>query len=173
MKSHFLYQGLLLAGGGYVARAVQTTYSENMRVAVPGQLARMSPVDLISRNVEDVAGIGFGIVVQQGVRDDGCTADLTTVAMTADRFLGITVRERSVRPETPNGFAQYESARIIRKGPIWVMTGGAVNAGDDVTVTLASGLLGTAAVGAGIIAIPRARWETSTAGAALAVLQLN
>src|SRR5690606_16869272 len=97
----------------------------------------------------------------------------TLTSLDAYNFLGITVRERSVRPETPNKFAQYESARIMRKGVIWVETGGAVNAGDDVTVTVATGALGTTAVGAGVVAIPNARWESSTSGAGLAKLRLG
>lgn len=157
--------------------AVQTSYSENIRPALAGQIANMEPVDLISRTVADVAGIGFGKVVQEaaadGSKDGQCTADLDTADMDAYKFLGITVRERSVRPETPNAFAQYESARIMRKGVIWVEVAGAVKAGEDVTVTLATGVLGTAAVGAGVVAIPNARWESSTSGAGLAKLRLG
>lgn len=157
--------------------AVQTSYSENIRPALAGQIANMEPVDLISRTVADAAGIGFGKVVQEaaadGSKDGQCTADLDTADMDAYKFLGITVRERSVRPETPNAFAQYESARIMRKGVIWVEVAGAVSAGQDVTVTLATGVLGTAAVGAGVVAIPNARWESSTSGAGLAKLRLG
>lgn len=151
--------------------ATQTTYSETIAAAKAGMIANTEPVTLISRTVETVAGVGFGKVVQQGAGDNGCKSDLT--AMTADTYLGVTVRERSVRPETPDQFAQYESARIMRKGVIWVMTDGAVAAGSDVTVTLATGGLGTAAVAAGIIAIPGARWDSSTAGAGLAKLRLG
>lgn len=150
---------------------IQDTYSENIRTAVAGQIANTEPVTLISRTVETVAGIGFGAVVQQGAADDGCKSDLT--GMTADTYLGITVRERSVRPETPSLFARYESARIMRKGVLWVMTDGAVAAGNDVTVTLATGGLGTAAVAAGIVAIPNARWDSSTTGAGLAKVRLG
>lgn len=150
---------------------VQTTYTENMRVAVAGMIANMEPVTLISRNVETAAGIGFGKVVQQGTRDEGCIVDLT--GFDADKYLGITVRERSVRPETPDLFAQYESARIMRKGVIWVTVAAAVTAGTDVTVTTATGVLGSTAVGAGVVAIPGARWESSTAGAGLAKVRLG
>ncbi|AGC35703.1 virion structural protein [Rhizobium phage RHEph06] len=152
---------------------VQSTYTENLRVGVAGQRANMEPVDLISRSVEDVAGLGFGIVVQQGAADKGCTGDLNTAAMDAYKFLGVTMRERGVNPETPNGWAKGESALIMRKGVIWVQVDGAVAAGNDVTVTLATGKLGTKAVAAGIIAIPNARWETSAADLGLAQLRLS
>src|SRR5690606_16951343 len=157
--------------------AVQTSYSETIGAARAGQIANEEPVVLISRTVADADGIGFGKVVQEaahdGSKDDMCTADLDTADMDAYTFLGITVRERSVRPETPNQFAQYESARIMRKGVIWVEVAGAVKAGEDVTVTLATGALGSTAVGAGIVAIPNARWESSTSGAGLAKLRLG
>lgn len=153
--------------------SVQDTYVAGIRAAVAGQRANMEPVDLISRSVETVAGIGFGIVVQQGAADNGCISDLNTVAMTAQRFLGITMRERGTRPETPDIFAQRQSALIMRKGVIWVPVAVAVTPADIVTVTLATGVIGKTAVGAGVVAIPNARWETSTAGAGLAQLRLG
>lgn len=157
--------------------AVQTSYSENIRPAVAGQIANTEGAVLISRTVADAAGIGFGKVVQEaaadGSKDGQCTGDLDTADMDAFKFLGVTVRERSVRPETPSKFAQYESARIMRKGVIWVEVAAAVKAGEDVTVTLASGVLGTASVGAGVVAIPNARWDSSTSGAGLAKLRLG
>lgn len=157
--------------------AVQTSYSENIRPAVAGQIANMEDAVLISRTVADAAGVGFGKVVQEaaadGTKDGQCTGDLNTAAMDAFKFLGVTVYERSVRPETPTKDGQYESARIMRKGVAWVEVASAVVAGTDVTVTLATGVLGSAAVGAGVVAIPNARWDSSTAGAGLAKLRLG
>jgi hypothetical protein len=151
--------------------AIQTAYNETIDAGRAGARVNMEPVDLISRTVEDEAGIGFGKVVQQGAADKGCTATLT--GMTAQTYLGVTMRERGVRPETPNAFAQYESALIMRKGVIWVEVAVAVAPSDIVTVTLASGIIGKTAVGAGVVAIPNARWETSTSGAGLAALRLG
>jgi hypothetical protein len=157
--------------------AVQTTYSETMSAARAGMIANTEAATIISRTVADAAGIGFGKVVQEAVADgskDGqCTGDLDTADMDAFKFLGITIYDRSVRPETPNKFAQYESARIMRKGVIWVEVAGAVKAGEDVTVTLSTGVLGTASVASGVVAIPNARWESSTSGAGLAKLRLS
>jgi hypothetical protein len=151
--------------------AVQSTYNETMDAARAGMRANMEPVDLISRTVETAAGVGFGKVVQQGGADKGCKSDLS--GMTAQTYVGITMRERGVRPETPNAFAQYESALIMRKGVIWVEVAVAVTPADIVTVTLASGVIGKTAVGAGVVAIPNARWESSTSGAGLAMLRLG
>lgn len=157
--------------------AIQTSYSETIEAARAGMIANEEPAVVISRTIIDAAGVGFGKVVQEastnGSTDGRCTADLDTADMDAYKFLGITVRDRSVRPETPNKFAQYESVRILRQGVIWVEVAGAVNAGNDVTVTLATGVLGTAAVTTGIVAIPNARWESSTSGAGLAKVRLS
>lgn len=151
--------------------AIQTTYPANIRPGIAGARANMEPVDLISRSVETVAGIGFGKVVQQGTNDNGCKSDLT--GMTALTYLGITMLDRGTRPETPDLFAQYESARIMRKGVIWVQVGEAVTPASIPTVTLATGVIGDTAVGAGVVAIPNARFDTSTAGAGLAQLRLG
>lgn len=153
---------------------IQTTYNERIDAARVGQIVNEEPSVLISRTVEDVAGIGFGKAVMQGSEDDFCTADLdeTGNIVTAFSFLGITVRERSVRPETPDVFAQHESARIMRKGVIWVMTAGAVDAGKQAYVSSATGGLDDASGGA-FVAIPNSRWDTSTTGAGLAKLRLG
>lgn len=151
--------------------AIQNTYATNIRAAVAGARANMEPVDLISRSVETVDGVGFGKVVQQGALDNGCKADLT--GMTAQTYLGVTMLDRGTRPETPDVFARYESARIMRKGVIWVQADAAVGPGDVPTVTLATGAIGKTAVGAGIVAIPGARFDTSTTGAGLVQLRLS
>lgn len=155
---------------------VQTAYNENMRPGIAGAQADMTPSTILSRTVETAAGIGFGKVVRQGTGDKGIISDLATVAMDADSFVGITVVDRGVaNPVAADAdkYPQYSSARVMTKGTIWVEVAGAVAAGTDVTVTLATGVLGSASVGAGVVAIPRARWETSTAGAGLAVVRLQ
>ena len=152
--------------------SVQTTYQENQGVAREGQIANTALNDIASRTVEDAEGIGFGKIVQEGANDGGCTADLDTSDITATSFLGITVRERSRTAEDPNKFTQYDSARILRKGPIWVQASVAVNAGDPVYVVRATGAFHNAADAARVL-IPNARYETSTSGAALAVVLLK
>lgn len=151
--------------------AIQTTYATNIRAAVAGARANMEPVDLISRSVETVAGIGFGKVVQQGTLENQCKSDLT--GMTAQTYLGITMLDRGTRPETPDVFARYESARIMRKGVIWVVVGEAVTPASIPTVTLATGVIGDTAVGAGVVAIPNARFEGSASADGLVQLRLG
>jgi hypothetical protein len=85
--------------------------------------------------------------------------------------IGFTVLDRSVRPETPNSFAQYESARLMRKGVLWVNAAGTVAAGDPVYVQ-SSGALSNAP-GNGKVRVKGARWETSRTGAGLAQMRVN
>lgn len=152
--------------------AVQSTYSATMSAARAGMRANEEPVRLISRDVETAGGIGFGIVVAQGVRDGGCI--VMGASHTASDFLGVTMLQRNTDPANVDKFPQNESALIMNEGVIWVATGAAVAAGDAVVVTLATGLLSAAAPGAGVLALPGARWDSSTTGAGqLAKLRLT
>lgn len=147
--------------------AVQTSYSENIRAGVPGALVNTEPSTLISRNVESSGGIEFGTAVARGTSDNGAIA--VTTGVTA--ILGIAVRERSVRPETPNKFAQYDSARIATKGVVFVTASVAVNQGDPVYVTVATGAF-VKSSGAGNVQIANAVYDSTTAGAGLVKVRL-
>lgn len=149
--------------------AVQTNYSAVMAAAYAGMIASTEPNELISRNVETAAGIGFAVPVIQGAADNGC--DLVSAAV--DAVIGITVRDQSV---TGDKFEQYDSALLMRKGPIWVTVtdAGGVAAGDDVWVKVADGTFSNADAGAsGSIKLPGCRWETSAANGELALLRVN
>lgn len=142
--------------------SVQTSYPDNIAPAVAGMRANEEPATLISRTVETAAGISFGVGVMQGTEDKGC--DISD----GSSLLGVTVRDRSVSPEVPNKFAQYESARIMMSGCIWVLNSGGVSAGDPVHV-LNNGVFANS----GGTLIENARWETSAADGKLAVLRLG
>lgn len=140
---------------------VQSTYSSNIPIGYAGGIANEEPRVLISRNVEDVAGIAFGLAVMQGTEDKDCTVSDGT------DFLGVTVRDQSVDPSAPNLFAELSEARIMTSGVIWVANDGGVNAGDPV-VALAAGALGTSSSPL----VTNGRWETSAADGELAQLRL-
>jgi len=140
---------------------VQSTYADNIPVGYVGGLVNEEPKTLISRNVEDAAGIAFGLAVMQGTEDKDC------VVCDGSDFLGVTVRDQSVDPANPNKFAELDNARIMTKGVIWVANSGGVSAGDPV-VALAAGALGTGT--APIVA--NARWDTTAATGELAQLRL-
>jgi len=140
---------------------VQTDYLDNIPAGYAGAIANEEPRTLISREVETVAGIGFGKAVMQGSDDFGC------IIGDGSEFLGVTVRDQSVDPAAPDLFERYASARIMTKGVIWVINTGGVEAGDPVSLEAAGGF-GTG----GSVEIDGARWDTSAETGLLAQLRL-
>jgi hypothetical protein len=146
--------------------AVQSTYREEIREAIAGQIADMTPATLMSRTVETVAGIGFGVAVEQGAEDRGCALfDGGTV-------LGITVRERSVDANVADEFAQHEEARIMTKGTVWVTCVTGCSAGDGVFVRPSNGDFQDSSANSAV-QIAGARWDTSAGAGELAIVRLG
>jgi hypothetical protein len=140
---------------------IQDTYDSNIPAAYAGQIANMVAATLISRSVEDASGLGLGVPAYQGANDNGCSA-------TGTDLIGVTVRDRNLDPATPNVYGQYESARIMTQGAIWVQVSSAVSAGDAVTVT-GAGEFSTS----GGTTVPGARFDTSADTDGLAVIRMT
>ena len=80
-----------------------TTYKQEMDAGVAGAIATTENKDIVSRNVETAAGIGFGLAVVQGVNDKGIR-----LATTGDtKILGVTVLDR-----TAGGFNQWQVCSV-------------------------------------------------------------
>lgn len=143
--------------------AIQSSVTERMRKAVAGQRATMIPATMISRTVESAAGLAFGVAAARGANDNGCK-----VWETGNTFLGITIRERSINPDTQaDKFAQYEAARIMTKGDVWVVAGAAVADGEPVYLVAATGAFTN--VSSGNIAINGIFDSTAASGALVKV----
>ena len=140
---------------------VQSTYADTISAGYAGAIVNTEPRVLISRTVEDAAGIAFGLAVMQGTADHG------VVVSDGSEFLGVTVRDQSVDPANPSIFAEDDTAVIMTKGVIWIANSGGVTAGDTVEM-LAAGALGSATA----TAIPSARWDTTADDGELAQLRL-
>ena len=137
-------------------------YKSQPDVGVAGSISTTENRDIKSRTVEDAAGIAFGLAVAQGVNDKGIRA-----VKTGDtKFVGITALDLSSRDYAK--FVQYESARILKKGVIWVQVTEDVKAGDDVAVDLATGKFNKAGA-----KYPNARFETSAVAGGLAQVELK
>ena len=145
-------------------------YSENYatdpEVAQEGQVADTSPAVILSRTVD--AEIGFGKAVQKGAKQH-------SVKAAVDKVDGITVRSQATgaRAANQDAYPAGDTAAIITQGPIWVKVDSTVVEGDDVTVTVATGLFGTKAVAAGVIAVPGAVFDTGAAANGLARIRIN
>lgn len=137
---------------------VQTTYPVNIPRTKVGHVPNMLQADIISRTVETVAGVAFGAPVAQGADPLGC------IAYAGTGFIGVAVRDRAIRHTAADIFLQYDSARILRKGPISVIAAVNVVAGDLVYVTSAGAFTNSAS---GNVQIPNSRWETTTLAGAV------
>ena len=137
-------------------------YKSQPDVGVAGSIATTENRDIKSRTVEDAAGIAFGLAVAQGANDKGIRA----VKAGDTKFVGITALDLSSRDDAK--FVQYESARILKKGGIWVEVTEDVKAGDDVAVDLATGKFNKSGA-----KYPNARFETSGVAGGLAQIELK
>lgn len=119
--------------------ANQTSYAERHSQGFPGMIASTIPNTLISVNTEESSGIAFGAPVVKGTGDrDGKVPNATG----ENNFLGVAVREVSSRLATAAGvdkFNQYDEARLMTKGDIWVTAGENVAAGEAVFIDEATG----------------------------------
>lgn len=143
---------------------LQSSYLATHAKAIAGMIADMVPRDVISRTVQDVAGIGFGKVVYQG------TADRQITATPSAKAIGITVIDPSRPVESGDKYAQYDEAAVLIKGAIWVTVSGSVVAGDPAYRTAGNAF---SAASSGNTALANARFETSAANGELAVIRLR
>ncbi len=141
---------------------VQSTFNAAHARWVEGMVLNSEPCVVVSREVETVAGIGFGKIAQRGTGDHQIK-----VSAASPKYLGITVLDPSKMGDT---YAQYDTAAIITKGVIVVQASVAVAAGDDVYFVPATGVFTN--VSTSNVQIPNAKWDTSTAGAGLAAIRL-
>lgn len=145
---------------------VQTTYNENIRPAVEGQLADERQKSIKSLTVENSEGVGFGKPVGYGSSGEQCKPIASGQATV---FAGITVRDRSVL--TGEKFSQYESARVITEGPVWVKVAQTVAPGDTAYVRPSNGDFQKDNTNSGVAIA--GRFETAATSGNLARLMLN
>lgn len=145
---------------------VQTTYGESQPIAIEGAKVNGEEYNAITR-VAEIA-IPFARPVMRGAADLGCL--LATAAMTAVNFLGISVRDVSVRPSAGGGYPLRGNVTILTQGSIWVRVGEAVTPGGVPLYDTATGKFMVTA-GAGRVALG-AGWEfdSTAANNGLAIL---
>lgn len=98
----------------------------------------------------------------------GDVALVTVSALTAPRFLGITVLDRAVDPSSPDLFRINDTVPVLTKGVIWVTVTGAVVAGDPAFFS-AAGAIGAS----GAFPIPNSRFDTAASDGGLAKLRIG
>lgn len=150
--------------------SAQTSYSINQNAAYAGLIYAQAPHDIISRSVETVAGIGFGVAVSRGTDKD------KQAVLGGTDFIGITVRSLDREGAANTGaisYAETESAAIIRSGYIWAVCPTGCTPGDAVLYTDADGVLDAGTAGADQTQLDDAQWDTTASAGELAVIRIG
>jgi len=149
---------------------VQSTYTELQPIAQAGMLAS-SDHSVDTRICDTAAGIPYGVAVSQGTADNAAVIGGASAAV----FVGISVQDMSVENDPANNdeYPRYANMGVLTRGDIWVVTGGIVAAGQDVTFASTTGILSSAATSGTQFAIAGARWMTAAASGALARVRLS
>jgi hypothetical protein len=140
---------------------IQSSYAENISPPTAGTIAAC---DFKTRTgTVETASIAFGVAVSQGSADKsvvkgGAAAD----------FLGISVRDVTCGAEQDH-YAVGQNMGYISEGQVWVVTGGAVSAGDAVHFDATSGAIS----GASGHTITNARFVTSGASGERVLVELG
>lgn len=150
--------------------SAQTSYSIKQPKAYAGLVYAQAPHDIVSRDVETVAGIGFGVAVSRGTNKE------RQIVAGGTDFTGITIRSLDKEGAANTGAIQWnekEAAGIMRDGYIWAVCPTGCNPGDQVKYTDATGVIDSGAAGAGETQLDGAQWDTVAAAGELAVIRLN
>lgn len=149
--------------------ALQTTYGDTMKPGKAGMVANMTNWDGDTLICETEAGIPFGRVVGQGVDPKGGVIG----AAAATGFRGISIRDVTLESTDGDKYVEGQNMGVLNEGDIWVVTGGQVTAGQDVTFAAATGILSSAGASGSQFAIAGARWMTSAGSGELAIVRLS
>jgi hypothetical protein len=161
---------------------MQTTYSNVPGAAFAGMLGDSKPADILSRALGGSVNVGFGLMLEYGATPTTEAAPLADGATLGD-LVGVTVhrhtQDRASLTGT-HGITPNSTMDLLRKGRVWVVVEEAVTPGDAVFVRhTAAGLEVKGAFrndadgGDAVDISTKARWESTTTGAGIALLDLN
>jgi hypothetical protein len=160
-----------------------TDYSLAQSPGIPGAISSGFKCSTRSKTNASGGVIAFGRAVVQGTGDQ----DVILPAANKTSLVGIAVRgyfyEDAKTADNAEGYGDKREIEVLVQGDIWVETEVAVAPGDPVFFRVASGtativgkFLKTADTVSSVdkaVAIPNARWLSSTTGAGTAELQIN
>ena len=153
----------------------QTSVTQYGSAAFNGMLANLSDNDIGSFAAEGAVAIGR--TVRRGTNGEKQVVQSTNAVGQGALVFGIALHDHA-REATAQGVANYantETVSVIRSGKVWVQTNDAVVAGSVANLHLATGTFTDESVGAGIEAITlvSVRFETATAAAGLAIVEIK
>lgn len=149
--------------------ALQNSYAATMAKGVAGALATMNDWDAVTKICETAAGIGFGVAVGRGSDDRGAVLG----AASAAAFLGISMRDVAREPGDSDKYPQYKNLSVLQRGVIWVVAGGDVADGADVTFVASTGVLSSAATSGTQFLVANAIWLDTVSSGGLARIRLG
>lgn len=151
--------------------SAQLSYARRQVAGYAGQIADIRGGVRISRSVETVAGIPFGVAVSRGTdKDKQCLLG------GAAGFLGITYRSLEREGVQGSGVITYgekETAGIMQDGLIRVVCPTGCAPGDPVNYVDATGVLDAGAAVAGETALDNAIWDSVTAAGELGLIRIT
>lgn len=142
-------------------------YDARIAQAFPGMIANSRPGDGVSGMCEDAAGVGFGIALFQGTKDNTFTKTPNA------KPIGITPSDPTLVHKSTDldKYKQGENLTAKRGGVIWVTNGAAaVVKKDPVYVTPAGAFTN---VSAGNTRFGNSYFDSSAAAAAMVKIELN
>lgn len=155
-----------------------STYGGLLRdLGYAGELVDLNPAQMQTLVNDQAIAIDFGVAVARSAANDTCKAPTAD----GDVLIGISARH-AIRPAAFGGsnivnFAQYDAVPVLRDGFIYAVAFENVVRNDGViSVTAQNGKLsGTTAgaAGAGRVAVPNAKWETTTLAGVVGVIRIN
>lgn len=153
--------------------SAQTSYDLSLVKGYPGLIYAQAPSDIVSRAVETVAGIPFGVAVSRGTDKE------TQCVIGGTDFLGIAIRSLDKEGAANTGAIQWnetEAAGILRYGYIWVISTFTSAVGQGVIYNNTTGAIrsdGTGPAGAGETLLDGATFETSSSAASLSLIRID
>ncbi len=150
--------------------SAQTSYSIDQGKAYAGLIYALAPHNIVSRSVETIAGIGFGVAVSRGTDAD------SQIVVGGAAFLGIAIRSLEHEGVANSGdikWDQNETAGVLRNGYIWAVCPSGCVPGNAVNYVRATGVLDSGAAVAGETSLDGATWETTAAAGELAVIRID
>ncbi len=157
---------------------VQTTYSQYMPGQVIGQIADMTPHEIVTRIVQTPAGIQFGAPAFKG-EADGSIVVAGGGNTAFDGFVVLSptatpIYQPQALPGTPAyNVVPYEyEAAVLKRGTIWVVASVAVTPQNTPGIDPATGNIVTSTFN-GYVPIPGASFENTAAAGAPVKLRIS
>lgn len=144
---------------------LQSTYTDQVAPGYPGLVVNAETRNIISRTIEDAAGVAFGKAIFRGTGDHGCTA-----TPTAGKLYGISRDHETLAllpGNTADVYPQTATVPIVTMGVIWVTAGATVAQGDQAYVTSAGAFTNSAS---GNVILPGWFFDTAAASGSLVKL---